>query len=99
MRIGEDHDDERYVGAQDLHDIVDLSVQDNAASQVRVVPEAAEDADVQLGDGAEKDTRRYDPGKNYINVRRNGQPGEIKNLKSQLGSFRSQPSAMLDVWD
>ena len=58
MRIGEDHDDEGYVGPHDLHDVVDLPVQDDAASQVWVVPEATEDADIKLGDGGEKDAGR-----------------------------------------
>ena len=81
MRIGEDHDDERYVGPQDLHDVVDLPVQDNAAPQVRVVPEATEDF-IKLCDGAEKKTRRDDPRENDVNVRRNVQAGNIKIIGS-----------------
>ena len=63
MRVGQDHDDERNVGSQDLHDVVNLSVQDDAASKVWVVSEATED-DIKLCDGAEKDTRWNDPRKN-----------------------------------
>ena len=64
VRITEDHDDERYVGPEDLHDVVNLSVQDDAAPKVRVVSEASEDVHIKLGDGAEKDTWRNDPREN-----------------------------------
>ena len=51
MGVRQDHDDERYVGPHQLHDVVHLSVQDDAAPQVRVVPETTENVHIELGDG------------------------------------------------
>ena len=64
MGVGQDHDDEGYVGPQHLHDVVHLSVQDDAAPKVRVVSETTENVRFELGDGGEKDTRWNDPRKN-----------------------------------
>ena len=72
------YDDERYVGPHDLHDVINLPVEDDAAPKVRVVSEAPEDVHIKLGDGGEKDTGRNDPRDNEADVWRNGQSGNIK---------------------